>query len=81
MESGRFGTRTVSQMREIRQSMAVVLPYWRLITEHGLAGCRELKGRSRFALEIHLRQPDPVQQHDLPLGLAKEAEDSFAMKI
>ena len=82
MELGRSGTRTsvVDQRNSPEYGSSPAI----LAANHAAAGsadCRELKERYRFALEIHLRQPDPVQQHDLPLGLAKEAEDSFAMKI
>ena len=51
--------------------------FWRMVRR----AARQVKWRSSFALEIQLRQPDPVQQHDLPLGLAKEAEDTHAVKI
>ena len=49
--------------------------FWRMVRRAAV------KSRSSFVLEIQLRQPDPVQQHDLPLGLAKEAEDTPAVKI
>jgi len=32
-------------------------------------------------LEVQIRQPRAVQQHDLPLGLAEEAEDALAVKL
>ena len=48
---------------------------------HGSAGFPEMKSRSSLALKVHLRQPHPVQQHDLPLGLAEEAEDTHAVKM
>ena len=48
---------------------------------HGSAGLPEMKSRFSFALKVHLRQPVPVQQHDLPLGLAEEAENTHAVKM
>jgi len=32
-------------------------------------------------LEVQFGQSYPVQQHDLPLGLAEEAKDSLAVKV
>ena len=34
-----------------------------------------------LVLEIQIRQARAVQQHDLPLGLAEEAEDTFAVEL
>ena len=51
------------------------------ISAHGSAGCREVKWRSSLVLKVQLRQPRPVQQHDLPLGLAEEAENTLAVKM
>jgi hypothetical protein len=34
-----------------------------------------------FVLEVQDGQPDPVQQHDLPLGMAEEGEHTLAVEI
>ena len=34
-----------------------------------------------LVLQLQFRQPLPVQQHDLPLGLAEEAENTLAVKM
>ena len=44
-------------------------------------GCREVKSLSSFPLKVQLRQSDPIQQYDLPLGMAKEAEDTHASQV
>ena len=35
----------------------------------------------KHVLKVQLGQPVPVQQHDLALGLAEEAEDAHAVKM
>ena len=37
--------------------------------------------RSSFALKVQLRQSYPIQQHDLPLRLAEEAENTHAVEM
>jgi hypothetical protein len=34
-----------------------------------------------FVLEVQFGQPRPIQQHNLPLGPAEEAEDTHAAKV
>jgi hypothetical protein len=46
---------------------------WRLARSAGSDPGRVLK--------VQFGQPRPIQQHDLPLGLAEEAEDTLAVKI
>ena len=51
--------------------------FWRMVRR--AAGKRS--GDLSLALKVHIRQPRAVQQHDLPLGLAEEAEDTLAVKM
>jgi hypothetical protein len=43
--------------------------------------CLEAKPRLNLVLQIHIRQSGAVEQYDLPLGLAEEAEDTLAVQL
>ncbi len=47
-----------------------------------LGGLPDRQGNDpSFVLEVQFGQPRPIQQHNLPLGPADEAEDTHAAKV